>query len=40
MIAPKKALDGLDDLDLDAEARAMLLAGSAARVFKLGVGCA
>jgi predicted TIM-barrel fold metal-dependent hydrolase len=30
------ALDGLDDLGLDAEARADYLHGNAARVFKLG----
>ena len=35
MIAPAKALDGLDELGLDADARALLLGGNAARVFGL-----
>jgi len=35
MIAPRKALEGLDELGLDAEARELFLAGNAARVFKL-----
>ena len=35
MIAPQKALEGLDDLGLDAEARALFLAGNAKRVFGL-----
>ena len=37
MIAPKKALDGLDKLGLDNEARELFLAGNAARVFHLSV---
>lgn len=37
MIAPQKALDGLDAAPLDDEARALFLAGNAARVFKLAV---
>jgi predicted TIM-barrel fold metal-dependent hydrolase len=36
MIMHDHALDGLDDLGLDAEARADYLHGNAARVFKLG----
>jgi len=35
MITPRKALEGLDELGLDAEARELFLAGNAARVFKL-----
>lgn len=35
MIAPQKALDGFDAAPLDDEARALFLAGNAARVFKL-----
>jgi predicted TIM-barrel fold metal-dependent hydrolase len=35
MIAPAKALEGLDALGLDAEARELFLAGNAQRVFKL-----
>jgi predicted TIM-barrel fold metal-dependent hydrolase len=35
MIAPRKALDGLDALGLDPEARELFLAGNAVRVFKL-----
>jgi len=35
MIAPRKALEGLDELGLGAEARAAFLAGNAARVFAL-----
>ena len=35
MIAPAKALEGLDDLGLDAEARSLFLGGNAERVFKL-----
>lgn len=35
MIAPAKALEGLDALGLDAEAKALFLAGNAARVFAL-----
>ena len=38
MIAPKKALEGFDGLGLDAEARALFLAGNAARVFRLNAG--
>jgi predicted TIM-barrel fold metal-dependent hydrolase len=38
MIAPKKALEGLDDLGLDQEARDLFLAGNAARVFRLTTG--
>jgi uncharacterized protein len=37
MIAPKKALEDLDGLGLDKEARQLFLAGNAARVFKLSV---
>ena len=37
MIAPKKALEGLDELGLDKEARQSFLAGNAARVFRLTV---
>ncbi len=33
MIAPRKALEGLDALGLDAETRALFLGGNAARVF-------
>ena len=36
MIAPAKALEGLDDLGLDAEARALFLSGNATRIFGLG----
>jgi len=36
MIAPARALEGLDGLGLDAEARALFLAGNARRVFALG----
>jgi predicted TIM-barrel fold metal-dependent hydrolase len=36
MIAPAKALDGLDALGLDDEARALFLAGNARRVYGLG----
>ena len=35
MIPPKKALEGLDELGLDEEARELFLSGNAARVFKL-----
>lgn len=35
MITPAKALDGLDGLSLDDEARQLFLGGNAARVFKL-----
>lgn len=35
MIAPQKALDGLDSLELDGEARDLFLAGNAQRVFRL-----
>jgi predicted TIM-barrel fold metal-dependent hydrolase len=35
MLAPGKALEGLDALGLDAEARELFLAGNAVRVFKL-----
>jgi predicted TIM-barrel fold metal-dependent hydrolase len=35
MILPQKALEGLDALGLDAEARELFLAGNARRVFKL-----
>jgi len=35
MISPAKALEGLDDLQLEAETRELFLAGNAARVFKL-----
>jgi len=37
MIAPKKALEGLDGLGIDAEARALFLAGNASRVFRLSL---
>lgn len=37
MIAPKKALDGLDALGLDREVREQFLAGNAMRVFHLDV---
>lgn len=36
MIAPAKALEGLDELGLDAEAKALFLGGNAVRVFKIG----
>jgi len=36
MIAPKKALEGLDTLGLDDETRELFLAGNASRVFRLG----
>ncbi len=35
MIEPAKALEGIDELGLDAEAKALFLGGNAARVFKL-----
>jgi uncharacterized protein len=35
MIAPKKALEGFDQLGLHAEARQLFLAGNAARVYRL-----
>jgi len=35
MIAPRKALEGLDDIGLDAATRAAFLAGNATRVFAL-----
>jgi predicted TIM-barrel fold metal-dependent hydrolase len=35
MIAPQKALEGMGELELDAEAREAFLAGNARRVFKL-----
>ena len=35
MIAPKKALEGLDGLGLDEKTRAAFLHGNAAGVFKL-----
>jgi predicted TIM-barrel fold metal-dependent hydrolase len=35
MIAPQRALEGLDDLGLDADTRAAFLAGNAQRVFAL-----
>ena len=35
MIAPKKALEGLDELGLDEKTRAAFLSGNAARVFRL-----
>lgn len=35
MIAPQKALEGIDELGLDEEARSLFLAGNAIRVFKL-----
>jgi predicted TIM-barrel fold metal-dependent hydrolase len=38
MIMPDHALDGLDDLGLDDEARADYLHGNAERVFKLEIG--
>jgi len=36
MIAPAKALEGLDDLGLDDETRRLFLADNAARVYRLG----
>lgn len=36
MIVPAKALEGLDGLQLDDEARALFLGDNARRVFKLG----
>lgn len=36
MILPAKALDGLDSLGLDDEARALFLGGNARRVYRLG----
>jgi len=36
MILPEKALEGIDTLGLDADAKALFLGGNAARVFKLG----
>lgn len=36
MIAPQKALEGLDESPFDAEAKALFLGGNAERVFKLG----
>lgn len=36
MIPPKKALEGLDALGLDEEARALFLGGNAKRVYRLG----
>lgn len=36
MISPKKALEGLDALGLDDEARALFLGGNAVRVYQLG----
>lgn len=36
MILPAKALEGIDTLGLDEEARTLFLAGNAQRVFKLG----
>jgi hypothetical protein len=38
MILPQKALEDLDALGLDAEARELFLAGNARRVFRLGDG--
>jgi uncharacterized protein len=35
MIAPRKALDGLDAFGLDPEARELFLTGNAVRAFKL-----
>ena len=37
MIAPSKALEGIDDAPLDREAKALFLGGNTARVFKLAV---
>jgi predicted TIM-barrel fold metal-dependent hydrolase len=37
MIAPKKALEGLDTLGLDQETHDLFLAGNAVNVFKLDV---
>ncbi len=37
MIAPAKALDGLDDLDLSPETRALFLGGNAQRVYGIDV---
>ncbi|MBI5278362.1 MAG: amidohydrolase [Burkholderiales bacterium] len=36
MIAPAKALEGIDELGLDEEARRLFLAGNARRVYRLG----
>jgi predicted TIM-barrel fold metal-dependent hydrolase len=36
MILPQKALEGLDALGLDADARELFLSGNAPRVFGLG----
>jgi predicted TIM-barrel fold metal-dependent hydrolase len=36
MIAPQKALEGLEQAPFDAEAKALFLGGNAARIFKLG----
>jgi len=38
MISAQKALEGLDAVGLDAEARALFLGGNAARVYRLGAG--
>ncbi len=38
MITPAKALEGLDELGLDEEARSLFLRGNAARVFRLEAG--
>jgi predicted TIM-barrel fold metal-dependent hydrolase len=38
MILPQKALEGLDALGLDAEARELFVSGNARRVFKLALG--
>ncbi|QQS48319.1 MAG: amidohydrolase [Acidobacteriota bacterium] len=38
MIPARKALEGLDELSLDAEARDLFLSGNAVRVYKLAVG--
>lgn len=38
MIAPARALEGIDELGLDAPTRQAFLAGNTARVFKLGAG--
>ena len=38
MITPQRALEGIDELGLDEEARALFLHGNARRVFGLAAG--
>jgi len=40
MIAPAKALEGIEDAGLDDEARRLFLGGNAARAFTLDVAAA